>query len=336
MPSLKDLKNRIACVKNDSEDHQGHADGRGGQAPPCPGSGRGRAALCRADGSGGQRSRGVGRGVGQRAPPSGGHRQGPGASAGRHDTANAALPAASTRRSSNWRVRMPRKLLAAGKTVKILTVGKKGHEQLRRDMSEYMVDHVDLAEIKQIGFDTARDIAHLVMARFEAGEFDVATMFFDRFQSVISQIPTAQQIIPAPVESRDVAEVRAPAVYEYEPLGRGDPRRPAAALHRHADLQGAARKQRLVQRRADVRHGQRDAQRGRHDRQADHRATTAQRQAVRSPTNSSKSFRAPKRSKATARKTTMATEKKPPATVAFRRSSAPSSTCSSKDPCPPF
>ncbi|PTX04914.1 F0F1 ATP synthase subunit gamma [Pararhodobacter aggregans] len=104
-------------------------------------------------------------------------------------------------------------LLAAGKTVKILTVGKKGREQLRRDMSEYMVGHVDMSEIKRIGYDTARDIARLVMARFDAGEFDVATIFFNRFQSVISQIPTAQQIIPAPVA--DVADTG--AVYDYEP-----------------------------------------------------------------------------------------------------------------------
>jgi ATP synthase, F1 gamma subunit len=104
-------------------------------------------------------------------------------------------------------------LLAAGKTVKILTVGKKGREQLRRDMSAYMVGHVDMAEIKRIGYDTARDIARLVMARFDAGEFDVATIFFNRFQSVISQIPTAQQIIPAPVaEAADTG-----AIYDYEP-----------------------------------------------------------------------------------------------------------------------
>ena len=104
-------------------------------------------------------------------------------------------------------------LLTAGKTVKILTVGKKGREQLKRDMSEHMVGHVDMAEIKRIGYDTARDIARLVMARFDAGEFDVATIFFNRFQSVISQVPTAQQIIPAPVV--DVAD--AGAVYDYEP-----------------------------------------------------------------------------------------------------------------------
>ncbi|MCA0203026.1 F0F1 ATP synthase subunit gamma [Pararhodobacter sp.] len=104
-------------------------------------------------------------------------------------------------------------LLTAGKTVKILTVGKKGREQLKRDMSEHMVGHVDMAEIKRIGYDTARDIARLVMARFDAGEFDVATIFFNRFQSVISQVPTAQQIIPAPVA--DVADTG--AVYDYEP-----------------------------------------------------------------------------------------------------------------------
>ncbi|MBL8562881.1 MAG: F0F1 ATP synthase subunit gamma [Gemmobacter sp.] len=104
-------------------------------------------------------------------------------------------------------------LLAAGKTVKILTVGKKGREQLRRDLGEYFVGHVDMAEVKRVGYANAQDIAREIFARFEAGEFDVATIFFNRFQSVISQIPTAQQIIPAqPGEAAG-----ATALYDYEP-----------------------------------------------------------------------------------------------------------------------
>ena len=104
-------------------------------------------------------------------------------------------------------------LLAAGKTVKILTVGKKGREQLRRDLGDYFVGHVDMAEVKRVGYANAQDIAREIFARFEAGEFDVATIFFNRFQSVISQIPTAQQIIPA--QPGDAAG--ATALYDYEP-----------------------------------------------------------------------------------------------------------------------
>lgn len=103
-------------------------------------------------------------------------------------------------------------LLAAGKTVKILTVGKKGREQLKRDLSQNFVGHIDLSEVKRIGYGNAQAIARDVIARFEAGEFDVATVFYNRFQSVISQVPTAQQVIPAKFEG----EV-APALYDYEP-----------------------------------------------------------------------------------------------------------------------
>lgn len=104
-------------------------------------------------------------------------------------------------------------LLAAGKTVKILTVGKKGREQLRRDFGSHFVGHVDLSDVKRVGYANAQDIARDIFARFEAGEFDVATILFNRFQSVISQIPTAQQIIPAqPGEASGAA-----ALYDYEP-----------------------------------------------------------------------------------------------------------------------
>ena len=103
-------------------------------------------------------------------------------------------------------------LLAAGKTVKILTVGKKGREQLRRDLGSLFVGHVDLSEVKRIGYSHAQGIARDILARFEAGECDVVTLFFNRFQSVISQIPTAQQVIPAVFE-----DAGASAQYDYEP-----------------------------------------------------------------------------------------------------------------------
>jgi len=106
-------------------------------------------------------------------------------------------------------------LLAAGKTVKILTVGKKGREQLKRDLSDHFIGHVDLSEVKRIGYDNAADIASDVLGRFDAGEFDVATIFFNRFESVISQVPTAQQVIPASFEGGD--DDATGTLYDYEP-----------------------------------------------------------------------------------------------------------------------
>ena len=111
-------------------------------------------------------------------------------------------------------------LLAQGKTVKILPVGRKGREQLRREFRDYMIDHVDLADVKRVDYPTAQTIAQDVLSRFAEAEFDVATLFFNRFKSVISQIPTAQQIIPAQFGATDEAEEaedKASVLYEYEP-----------------------------------------------------------------------------------------------------------------------
>ncbi len=112
------------------------------------------------------------------------------------------------------------KLLAEGKTVKILTVGKKGRDALRRDYGDHFVGHVDLSEVKRVGYADAQGIAKDILARFDAGEFDVATIFYSRFQNVVSQIPTAQQIIPASFEDAEEGSEAAPAaevVYDYEP-----------------------------------------------------------------------------------------------------------------------
>ncbi|MCB6179182.1 F0F1 ATP synthase subunit gamma [Rhodobacter sp. Har01] len=103
-------------------------------------------------------------------------------------------------------------LVTQGKTVKILTVGKKGREQLKRDWSNAFVGHVDLSEVKRLGYSNAQGIAREVLAAFEAGEADVVTIFYNRFQSVISQIPTMQQVIPAKFEA-----TAANASYDYEP-----------------------------------------------------------------------------------------------------------------------
>jgi F-type H+-transporting ATPase subunit gamma len=106
------------------------------------------------------------------------------------------------------------RLRAEGKTIKILTVGKKGREQLKRDYSDLFVGHVSLAEVKRLGYGDAEGVAKDVLSRFDAGEFDVATIFYNRFQSVISQVPTAQQIIPASFE--DTADAGS-TLYDYEP-----------------------------------------------------------------------------------------------------------------------
>jgi F-type H+-transporting ATPase subunit gamma len=106
------------------------------------------------------------------------------------------------------------RLLAEGKTVKIICVGKKGYDILRRQFAEQIIELIDLRSVRQLGFEQGDMIAQKVLARFEAGEFDVATLFYSRFRSVIAQIPTAQQIIPAQLEASTGAT---DAVAEYEP-----------------------------------------------------------------------------------------------------------------------
>jgi len=104
-------------------------------------------------------------------------------------------------------------LLAQGKTVKIMTVGKKGREQLRREWGSHMVAHVDLSAIKKLGYANAQDVARDILTRFDAGDYDVATILYSRFESVISQVPTAKQIVPAKFDDADGAST----LYDYEP-----------------------------------------------------------------------------------------------------------------------
>jgi F-type H+-transporting ATPase subunit gamma len=106
-------------------------------------------------------------------------------------------------------------LVAQGKEVKFFCVGRKGYEQLRRTFDKQIVEHVDLRSVRQLGFVNAEDVAKKVLARFEAGEFDVCTLFYSAFKSVIAQVPTAQQIIPLVVEGE--GNGNGAAAYEYEP-----------------------------------------------------------------------------------------------------------------------
>ena len=110
-----------------------------------------------------------------------------------------------------------RKLQAAGKTVKILCVGKKGYDNLRRDFASLIIDRVDLREVRNIGFVNADAIGKKIIALFDDNQFDVCTLFYSEFQSVISQVPTAQQIIPAQAGGETAAADTAGATYEYEP-----------------------------------------------------------------------------------------------------------------------
>jgi len=106
-----------------------------------------------------------------------------------------------------------KKLLAEGKIVKILTVGKKGRESLKREFGDALLDHVDLSDVKRVGYDSAEKIARNVLSRFNNDEFDVAKIFFSEFGSIINQIPTELQVIPAKFNSA----VGEREVYDYEP-----------------------------------------------------------------------------------------------------------------------
>lgn len=112
-----------------------------------------------------------------------------------------------------------RALMAEGKTVKMLCVGKKGYDALKMEFSNILLDVVTFREVKNVGFAQAAQVSELILTMFDDGEYDVCTLFYSEFQSVISQTPTAQQLIPANVSSEensdegDVDDVH----YEYEP-----------------------------------------------------------------------------------------------------------------------
>ena len=124
-------------------------------------------------------------------------------------------------------------LLREGKTVKMLLVGKKGFEQLRRQFEQNIIEVIELRNVKQVGFGDADPIGKKIISMFEAGEFDVCTLFFSRFRSVISQIPTALRLIPAELP-KDTDATGTGAAYEYEP---GEDEILAALLPRNISIQ---------------------------------------------------------------------------------------------------
>ncbi len=106
-------------------------------------------------------------------------------------------------------------LISAGKQVKVITVGKKGRDALKRELGDYFIEHVDLSEFKSIKYLNAQSIAKGILARFDDNEYDVATIFYSKFVNVVSQIPTAQQIIPASFD--EDSSLANQTVYDYEP-----------------------------------------------------------------------------------------------------------------------
>ena len=111
-------------------------------------------------------------------------------------------------------------LLAEGKTVKVLCVGRKGRDQLRREHGDKIVETIEGLGRKSVAFAEADDVGEKVRQMFSVGEFDVCTIVYARFQSVISNIVTAQQLVPAEspeLEEGEIAEDLGGAVYEYEP-----------------------------------------------------------------------------------------------------------------------
>lgn len=104
------------------------------------------------------------------------------------------------------------KLISEGKSVKILTVGKKGRDSLKREFGKYFVGHVDLTEMKGASYSYAVEVASNILNRFDSSEFDVATIYYSQFESVMSQIPTEKQLIPPVFQASTES-----TAYDYEP-----------------------------------------------------------------------------------------------------------------------
>ncbi|MCH1412439.1 MAG: F0F1 ATP synthase subunit gamma [Rhodobacteraceae bacterium] len=107
------------------------------------------------------------------------------------------------------------KLKENGKQVKIITVGKKGRDAIKRDLGDFFVEHVDLSEFKSIKYVNAQSIAKSLLSRFDDSEYDVATIFYSKFVNVVTQIPTVQQIIPATFDDQSSSSDK--TIYDYEP-----------------------------------------------------------------------------------------------------------------------
>jgi F-type H+-transporting ATPase subunit gamma len=109
------------------------------------------------------------------------------------------------------------RLLAAGKTVKIMAVGRKGNDILKRTLGSNIIELITFRDVRQLGYTNAQRVGDKILAMYAAGEFDVATLYFSQFRSVISQIPTALQLIPAQLDTAAAPADAAGVTYDYEP-----------------------------------------------------------------------------------------------------------------------
>ena len=133
-------------------------------------------------------------------------------------TAERGLSGAFNTNASRFARTRARALEAEGKTVKLLTVGRKGATFLKRELASRFVGEISYASVKRLGFEQADEIATRITAMLEAGEFDVCTLIYNRFQSVIAQVPSEQRLIPAPLPANDPGSAEgSQAIYEYEP-----------------------------------------------------------------------------------------------------------------------
>ena len=108
------------------------------------------------------------------------------------------------------------KLMAAGKQVQILCVGRKGYDVLKRYFDKELLEPVSYQGLKSIGFDQAQEVASRVLADFDADSFDICTLYYSKFENVISQVPTGLQIIPASFDDSETPDLGG-AAYDYEP-----------------------------------------------------------------------------------------------------------------------
>ncbi|MBT3790523.1 MAG: F0F1 ATP synthase subunit gamma [Alphaproteobacteria bacterium] len=140
-------------------------------------------------------------------------------------------------------------LLSNGKTVKIMCVGKKGADALKRNYSQYFVDGPDMSAIKKLTFADAHPVSESINTMFEAGEFDVCTVFYNKFVTVMEQVVTEQQLVPLPIQevSAEASAEASEMAYEFEPeedeiLAEVLPRNMAVQVYR-ALLENAASEQ---------------------------------------------------------------------------------------------
>ena len=107
------------------------------------------------------------------------------------------------------------KVLKEGKTLKIITIGSKGHDQLKREYGKYIIQKLSFKDIKKISFNEANDVGKIIINLFDKSEFDKCVLFYNNFKNVMTQIPQAQQIIPA--EKKENLKKKDEVFYEFEP-----------------------------------------------------------------------------------------------------------------------